>query len=92
MYYVYILRSQKDSNQTYVGSTANVTTRLAKHNEGGSTYTAKHKPWSLCWVCAFPTKEQALEFEKYLKSHSGKAFTNKRLMQFKRSENCKGGL
>jgi predicted GIY-YIG superfamily endonuclease len=80
MYYVYILRSQKDSTQTYTGSTTDVTARLAKHNEGGSPYTSKYKPWNLCWHCVFQTKKQALEFEKYLKSHSGKAFANKRLI------------
>jgi putative endonuclease len=28
----------------------------------------------LIWYCAFPDKYKALEFEKYLKSHSGRAF------------------
>ena len=29
--------------------------------------------------CAFPDKYKALAFEKYLKSHSSRAFANKRL-------------
>jgi len=29
--------------------------------------------------CAFPDKYKALAFEKYLKSHSGRAFAKKRL-------------
>ncbi|MDX2095626.1 MAG: GIY-YIG nuclease family protein, partial [Alphaproteobacteria bacterium] len=37
-------------------------------------------PWELVWYCAFPDKYKALEFEKYLKSHSGRAFANKRLL------------
>lgn len=30
-------------------------------------------------VFSFPDKYKALEFEKYLKSHSGRAFAKKRL-------------
>ena len=40
---------------------------------------ADFKPWELVWYCAFPDKYRALEFEKYLKSHSGRAFAKKRL-------------
>ncbi|MDA3798614.1 MAG: GIY-YIG nuclease family protein [Kiritimatiellae bacterium] len=77
---MYIIKSQKCPDQIYVGFTMNVTSRLAKHNEGGSTHTSKYKPWELCWFCAFPSKHQAIEFEQYLKSHSGKAFASKRLI------------
>jgi len=44
-----------------------------------SLRTAKFKPRKLVWYCAFPDKYKALEFEKYLKSHSGRAFAKKRL-------------
>jgi len=53
--------------------------RLPEHNAGKSVHTAEFKPWKLAWYCAFPDKMRALEFEKYLKSHSGRAFANKRL-------------
>ena len=33
----------------------------------------------MIWYCAFPDKHRALAFEKYLKSHSGRAFAKKRL-------------
>jgi hypothetical protein len=36
-------------------------------------------PWELITYLAFKDKSTAQAFEKYLKSHSGKAFTNKRL-------------
>jgi predicted GIY-YIG superfamily endonuclease len=52
---------------------------LNVHNEGGSVYTKEYKPWKLFWYCVFETKDKALEFEKYLKSHSGRAFAKKRL-------------
>ena len=40
---------------------------------------AKFKPWKLITYLAFSNRSKALSFEKYLKSHSGKAFANKRL-------------
>jgi putative endonuclease len=36
-------------------------------------------PWELTTYLAFKERSRALEFEKYLKSHSGKAFADKRL-------------
>ena len=80
MHYVYILRSIGEPNQTYVGYSADLKTRFATHNKGGCPHTSKFRPWELIWYCAFPNKPQALAFEQYLKSHSGKAFASKRLM------------
>jgi putative endonuclease len=53
--------------------------RLPEQNAGKSTHTAKFKPWKSIWYCAFPDKYRALDFEKYLKSHSGRAFAKKHL-------------
>ena len=80
MFYVYILRSLSAPTQTYVGFTNDLPSRLKKHNEGGCRHTAKYKPWEIAWYCAFRDKYKALAFEAYLKSHSGKAFANKRLV------------
>ena len=74
MWYVYILRSINNPDQEYIGATADLKRRLSDHNAGKSTHTAKFKPWQLTWYCAFPDKYKALAFEKYLKSHSGRAF------------------
>jgi len=79
MHYVYLLRSRDHPEQTYIGLTADLKTRLAKHNEGGSPHTAKHKPWDLVTYHAFKSRHQAADFEKYLKSGSGRAFAQKRL-------------
>ncbi|MBB2698566.1 GIY-YIG nuclease family protein [Rhizobium phaseoli] len=81
MWYVYILRSVDFPDQEYTGSTADLKQRLSAHNAGKSTHTAKFAPWDLLWYCAFPDKHKALEFERYLKSHSGRAFAGKRLVQ-----------
>jgi predicted GIY-YIG superfamily endonuclease len=66
--------------QNYIGATADLKQRVADHNAGKSVHTSKFVPWELVWYAAFPEKLRALEFEKYLKSHSGRAFAKKRLM------------
>ena len=52
--------------------------RLNKHNAGGSPHTSKYVPWTVVSYIAFSSKEKAVEFEKYLKSGSGRAFAKKR--------------
>lgn len=79
MYYIYIIKSQKISDKFYVGYTNNIVARLKTHNSAGSVYTADYTPWELIWHCSFTDKLKALEFEVYLKSHSGRAFMQKRL-------------
>jgi predicted GIY-YIG superfamily endonuclease len=81
MWYVYIILSLAVPDQEYVGATADLKQRIQDHNKGKSTHTAKFMPWTLIWYCAFPDKIRALDFEKYLKSHSGRAFTKKRLIE-----------
>jgi putative endonuclease len=80
MYYVYILESVSHSDEIYIGATADLRERLADHNSGKSTHTAKYVPWTIACYFAFPTKDTAYRFETYLKSHSGRAFARKRLL------------
>ena len=80
MNYVYILKSKRNATCTYIGYTSDLPQRLKQHNQGLSKHNAKFRPWELIFYAAFPNKQLALEFENYLKSHSGKAFTQKRLV------------
>jgi predicted GIY-YIG superfamily endonuclease len=52
--------------------------RLETHNSGGSIYTEKYRPWKLVMFLGFKEQSKAKEFEKYLKSQSGRAFAKKR--------------
>ena len=61
----------------YVGVTWNVAQRLETHNSGGSLFTAPMRPWRLAACIELPTEAAALEFERYLKSGSGRAFANR---------------
>ena len=81
MHHVYILRSISNPSHTYVGYTSlTVEDRLRKHNKGDVPHTSKYLPWEIEFFAGFPNKYTALAFEAYLKSHSGKAFTSKRLL------------
>jgi putative endonuclease len=79
MTYVYILRSVESPERHYVGATADLRARLAKHNAGEVSHTSKYAPWTLKTYIAFSDDKQAFAFEKYLKSPSGRAFAKKRL-------------
>ena len=77
MYYTYILESEIKSSVDYIGHTANIKERLAKHNTGENPHTTKFRSWKLKLYIAFGRLEQAKNFERYLKSGSGHAFANK---------------
>ena len=52
--------------------------RVEHHNSGGSFHASKYRPWELKTYLAFADEDQALEFERYLKTSSGRAFAKKR--------------
>ncbi|KFC68772.1 Excinuclease ABC C subunit domain protein [Devosia sp. LC5] len=79
MQYVYILRSLDEPDRHYVGTTGDLKARLAKHNSGQVTHTAKFMPWAVKTYLGFDDEAQACAFEKYLKTASGRAFAKKRL-------------
>ena len=79
MRYVYILESAAEQDCFYVGVTADLRTRLRDHNAAKVTHTSKHVPWRIKTYVAFTNEQQAYNFERYLKSASGRAFAKKRL-------------
>jgi putative endonuclease len=79
MTYVYILRSIEILQRYYVGFTRDLRSRLQKHNAGEVPHTSKYAPWEIKTYVAFSDEMQAIAFERYLKSPSGRAFAKKRL-------------
>ena len=77
MFYTYILRSISHPEQRYIGSTADLKSRLAKHNAGEVPHTSKFKPWKVESYFAFETNEKAVAFEAYLKTGSGREFAKR---------------
>ncbi len=74
MYYVYSLEC-KDGY--YIGCTDNLKNRLLRHKKGYIPATKDRLPIKLDFYIALQNKYKAFEFEKYLKSGSGRAFLNK---------------
>ena len=79
MLYVYILRSKSRPEQTYIGSTSDLRSRLAQHNAGKSIHTNRFKPWNVMAYVALPDQLLAEAFERYLKTGSGRAFVKRHL-------------
>ena len=77
-YYVYILHC--NNNTPYTGCTNNLKERLEKHNKGYVPATKPLLPVKLISYFAFSNKYTAFNFEKYLKSGSGRAFLKKHLL------------
>lgn len=75
MYYVYILLCS--DNKTYIGCTDNLKDRKIRHDNGQVPATKDRLPVKLVSYLAFSNKYTAFNFEKYLKSGSGRAFLKK---------------
>lgn len=80
MWTVYILKCA--DNTYYVGCTENMDDRLSRHEKGYIEYTSTRLPFEIAHLSLFSNKYKAYEFEKYLKSGSGRAFAIKRLYNF----------
>jgi predicted GIY-YIG superfamily endonuclease len=75
---VYVLRCS--NNSVYVGCTNNLDNRLYRHEKGQVMSTKYRLPVKVITDVVFSDKYKAYNFEKYLKSGSGRAFLNKRLI------------
>jgi putative endonuclease len=80
MWIVYILKC--NDNTYYLGCTGNMIDRLVRHRRGEVYYTSSRLPVEIASQSIFFDKYKAYEFEKYLKSGSGRAFAKKRLYSF----------
>jgi putative endonuclease len=71
MFFVYVLRSQRDCT-LYVGLTNNLTRRLQEHNRGHQRSTKAKRPFTLLLSECFETRHAARAREKYYKSGFGR--------------------
>ena len=81
---VYLIESVHLPEHHYVGNTDDLKQRFTDHNAGKSPHTRKFKPWNLVAYTAFADPLTAAEFEKYLKSGSGKAFLQRHYFRKRR--------
>ena len=75
--YVYFIRSLQHPNEIYIGVSEDVKRRIDEHNAGRSPHTSKFAPWELRWYCWFFDRQKAYEFERWLKTGSGRAFRSR---------------
>lgn len=78
VWHVYILLCSDTTH--YTGCTSNINERLERHSKGQVEYTKSRLPVKLLFYATFADKYKAYNFEKYLKSGSGRAFANKHLI------------
>lgn len=69
MYYVYVLKSLKDSNG-YIGSTDNLRRRFAEHQKGQVPSTKPRRPFELVYYEAYKNELDARLRESSLKLKS----------------------
>jgi len=81
MYYVYVLRSEKDGG-FYVGYTADLQKRLELHDDGKVKSTKDRDPFRLVYYEACTNQRDALHREKYLKTAYGKRYIKSRLREY----------
>lgn len=73
MYYVYILKSKKDT-ELYIGSTDNLKRRFWAHNNGKVYSTKPRRPFVLIYYEAFLDEKDARKREHQLKKRGNTRF------------------
>jgi putative endonuclease len=79
MFYVYVLYSLK-FDRIYIGQTNNTSIRLERHNSGKVKSTKAYIPWELVHYEKFATRSEAMKREKELKTHKGRDYIRKYLL------------
>ncbi|MDD3662381.1 MAG: GIY-YIG nuclease family protein [Candidatus Pacebacteria bacterium] len=74
MHYVYVLKTKTGY---YIGCTHDLRDRMKRHTSGQAKTTKDILPIELKMYFAIKDKNEAYNFEKYLKSGSGRAFTKR---------------
>jgi len=71
MWYVYVLKSDKDSS-LYVGSAKNVKERIESHNQEHNRSTKNKTPWRVLRIEEYSVYSFAVRREKFFKSGDGR--------------------
>ena len=78
MYYIYILKSEKDGKY-YTGYSSDLRKRFKDHQSGNVDSTRNRRPLELIYYEAYKEKVQALRREKFLKTTKGKLQLRKQI-------------
>ena len=69
MFYVYVLQSDRESDQIYFGQTSDLRRRLSEHNSGKDTYTKIYAPWKVVYYEAYSSRKLVMARERQLKAY-----------------------
>ena len=75
-YIVYVLYSSTFGKH-YAGYTSDLASRLISRNHFGKGQTARYRPWMLIYSKEFATQQEAMIYEKWLKTGAGRDFVKK---------------
>lgn len=78
MWIVYILKCS--DGRYYTGCTTDLDDRMIRHQSGYVPATKDRRPVKLITFITFTDKYKAFDFERYLKTGSGRAVMHKRLV------------
>ena len=74
MFSVYVLYSEAHKKH-YTGFSSDFESRLLSHDELGSKdWSVHYRPWTVILCEKFPTKQEAMQREKWLKTGVGRDF------------------
>ena len=68
--------------KTYVGCSQDFEARLERHQHGHVEFTKSRLPVTVILTIAFRDRYKAFEFERYLKSGSGREFTRRHFLPY----------
>ena len=85
MYYVYVLRSQKDEKR-YIGMTDNIVRRVEEHNRGKVESTQHRRPFIFEYYEVYETRVDARKREKYFKTAAGRRWLDQNVRKMKVKE------
>ena len=69
-YFAYVLESKEGFH--YTGSTEDLEKRLERHGLKTTHFTKKETSWRIIYSKEFPTRSEAMKYEKWLKSGVGR--------------------
>jgi putative endonuclease len=78
--FVYVLQSELNGLY-YIGCTNNLEDRMKRHNEGRSKFTKPYRPLRLVFSKEFPSKSEAMKFEKELKAYKSREILDRMIQQ-----------
>jgi putative endonuclease len=74
MYSAYVLYSE-NFKKHYYSFSSDIDERLISHNHlSNKDWTRRYRPWKLIHTKYFPSKSEAMKYERWLKSGKGRDF------------------